>query len=311
MELEISYEELARRSGIDINELKNTETTTTTKKQRRLAEFDWEQLRRSTLLNGPTDIALTFVDYLDKVNREAFRFDQLKLDAVRFIEEVERVSGVPMSLISTNFGWRNVIEALGVISEELEQLLKDCPTLYHMAERGSWPSIRSKGLLSTSALLDSYGISGSRRRQIEGQRRPTSIELTQSGRAAAVVRDQIPIDDRGLDRCLLDGLSPESWYRLLNSKVFFWLTRERLLRLLNAGTYRALEHDVLELDTKGLVEAHSDRIWLCPMNSGCTKPYPHPRGYLTFQRIPEYSYAFWKSKRGRRERGAGDRLRSS
>jgi adenylosuccinate synthase len=110
MELEITYEELARRSGIDIGQLKKTETTTTTRRQRRLAEFDWEQLRRSTLLNGPTDIALTFVDYLDKANREAFRFDQLKLETVRFIEEVERVSGVPVSMISTNFNWRNVID---------------------------------------------------------------------------------------------------------------------------------------------------------------------------------------------------------
>jgi adenylosuccinate synthase len=110
MKLEISYEELARRSGIDIGELKQTETTTTTKRQRRLAEFDWEQLRRSTILNGPTDIALTFVDYLAKANREAYRFDQLTIEALRFIEEVERVSGVPVSLISTNFNWRNVID---------------------------------------------------------------------------------------------------------------------------------------------------------------------------------------------------------
>ncbi len=110
MTLEINYEELARRSGIDISELLKTETTTTTKKQRRLAEFDWEQLRHSTLLNGPTDIALTFVDYLDKANRTAFRFDQLSVDSVRFIEEVERVSGVPVSLISTNFHWRNIID---------------------------------------------------------------------------------------------------------------------------------------------------------------------------------------------------------
>ena len=110
MELEITYEELAARSGIDIAELKKTETTTTTKKQRRLAEFDWEQLHRSTMLNGPTDIALTFVDYLNRANREAYRFEQLKLESVQFIEEVERVSGVAVSLISTNFNWRNVID---------------------------------------------------------------------------------------------------------------------------------------------------------------------------------------------------------
>jgi adenylosuccinate synthase len=79
-------------------------------RQRRLAEFDWEQLHRSTMLNGPTDIALTFVDYLSVANRQAFRFDQLDPGTVSFIQEVERVSGVPVSMISTNFGWRNVID---------------------------------------------------------------------------------------------------------------------------------------------------------------------------------------------------------
>jgi adenylosuccinate synthase len=110
MALEIGYEELATRSRIPVDELKTTEKTTTTRRQRRLAEFDWEQLRRSVLLNGPTDIALTFVDYLDIKNREAFRFDQLTNETLRFVEEVERVSGQPVTLISTKFNWRNVID---------------------------------------------------------------------------------------------------------------------------------------------------------------------------------------------------------
>jgi adenylosuccinate synthase len=110
MEITISYEELSERSGIHIDELKKTEKTTTTNRQRRLAEFDWKQLRRSTLLNEPADIALTFVDYLTVKNRGAYRFDQLSEETLRFVDEVERVSGVPVSMISTNFGWRNVID---------------------------------------------------------------------------------------------------------------------------------------------------------------------------------------------------------
>jgi adenylosuccinate synthase len=94
---EVSYEELSDRSRIPIDELKSTELTTTTKRQRRLGEFDWEQLRRSCVLNGPTDIALTFVDYLDVDNRQAYRFEQLTPATLRFIEEVERVAGVPVS----------------------------------------------------------------------------------------------------------------------------------------------------------------------------------------------------------------------
>jgi hypothetical protein len=188
-----------------------------------------------------------------------------------------------------------------VTGDELDELLTDCPVLYHMAERGSWASIRSRGLLSTSALLDAYGISGARRVEIEAQRRPSSVTLHKDGFASAVVRDQLPMDDKGLERCLRDGISPSQWYRLLNSKVFFWLTRERLICLLSAGTYRALEHDVLELDTKAVVEAYFAKIWFCPMNSGCTKPYPHPRGYSTFQRISDYPYVDWKTKRNRGE----------
>jgi len=110
MTISISYEQLSERSGIPADELRKIEKTTTTGKQRRLAEFDWEQLRRSTLLNGPTDIALTFADYISVENRKAYRFEQLTSETVRFIEELERVSGVPVNLISTNFDWRNIID---------------------------------------------------------------------------------------------------------------------------------------------------------------------------------------------------------
>jgi uncharacterized protein DUF7002 len=189
-----------------------------------------------------------------------------------------------------------------VTKDELAEVLADCPTLYHMAEQGSWPSIRKFGLMSTTALLDHYEVAGATRVAIEGERRPTSVSLGSKGHGRAVVRDQFPMDDKGLTRCLEDGLSPEDWYRTLNAKVFFWLTKERLLRLLNAGTYRNQEHDVLMLDTKSLIEANVDKIWLCPINSGCTKPFPHPRGRKTFQRVRQYPYAEWKTKRKRGER---------
>ena len=47
---------------------------------------------------------------------------------------------------------------------------------------------------------------------------------------------------------------------------------------------------------------YRDKIWLCPLNSGCTKPFPHPRGRTTFQRIGLYPYSHWKAKRPRGER---------
>ena len=248
--MSISYEELGQRSKIPIEELKKTETTTTTKRQRRLAEFDWQQLHRSTVLNGPTDIALTFVDYLNVANRQAFRFDQLDLATLRFIQEVERVLGCPSEpgVHELRMAERDR-QAIIVTEAEIAEMLKDCPTLYHMAERNTWPSIQEHGLMSTSALLDRYGIAGAERDAIEAARRPASVSLERESYGRAVVRDQFPMDDKGLTRCLQDGLTPPDWYRLLNAKVFFWLTQDRLSRLLNAGLYRLEEHDVLEVDS--------------------------------------------------------------
>lgn len=185
---------------------------------------------------------------------------------------------------------------------ELQELLQHCPTLYHMAERGSWQSISRHGLLSTSELLTLYEVGGDVRAAIESERRPKNVTITHKVHGRAVIRDQKPMDDAGLRVSLRDGLSPREWYELLNSKVFFWLTRDRLLRLLNGKAYRDLEHDVIELNTATLVAEYRDSITLAPMNTGCTRPFPHPRGKDTFLPIDRYPYAEWRAARKRGER---------
>jgi adenylosuccinate synthase len=64
----------------------------------------------SAALNGPTDIALTFADYHTIMNRKARRFDQLHVDTIRFVEEVEKVAGAPVSLIASRFHSRSIID---------------------------------------------------------------------------------------------------------------------------------------------------------------------------------------------------------
>ncbi len=61
---DISWEEIARRSGYNANRLRVSERTTTTNRPRRIGEFDWVLLHHATFLNGATDIALTFTDYI-------------------------------------------------------------------------------------------------------------------------------------------------------------------------------------------------------------------------------------------------------
>jgi adenylosuccinate synthase len=110
MSQELSWAEISRRSGVPLSELQTKEKTSTTHKKRRVAEFDWELLRKAASLNGPTDIALTFSDYVSVKNRDARRFEQLSEETIRFIEEIERVAGAPVSLISTRFESRSIID---------------------------------------------------------------------------------------------------------------------------------------------------------------------------------------------------------
>jgi adenylosuccinate synthase len=110
MSKEISWAEVARRSGLNVERLRRAERTSTTNRRRRVAEFDWLLLHSAAALNGPTDIALTFADYLAASNQNARRFEQLTSETIQFIEEIESVAGAPVSLISTRFHARSIID---------------------------------------------------------------------------------------------------------------------------------------------------------------------------------------------------------
>lgn len=61
MKYEISWDELNKRMGVEIT----PEKTTVTKKIRRIAEWDDDLFYNAKVLNEPTEIALTFCDYID------------------------------------------------------------------------------------------------------------------------------------------------------------------------------------------------------------------------------------------------------
>jgi adenylosuccinate synthase len=110
MSQEIGWKEVANRSGLELRKLRKAERTSTTHKRRRVSEFDWVLLRKAASLNAPTDIALTFADYINSRNSAARRFEQLTDETLTFIEEVERVACAPVSLISTRFHSHGIID---------------------------------------------------------------------------------------------------------------------------------------------------------------------------------------------------------
>lgn len=107
---EINMGIVAARSGKSEEDLLSKELTTTTKRPRRIAEFSWDLFRKACELNSPTDIALTFTDYISVDNEQARSYEKLTEETRRFIEEVERCSEVKVSLIGTKFDFRSVID---------------------------------------------------------------------------------------------------------------------------------------------------------------------------------------------------------
>jgi len=170
---------------------------------------------------------------------------------------------------------------------EIAKFVERYPMLYHMAEEGTWPSIKAHGLLSTTAALDLFDLKGQERTSLEEQHRPEKHAIDLRG-TRIVLRDQKPMHPDRLAVALIDGTKPSEWYKLLNSKVFMWAEEHRLMKLLNARGYSKLKHDVLSIDTAKFMNSYAAKVWLCHMNSGNTFPLPHRRGVEIFKRIGDY-----------------------
>ncbi len=170
----------------------------------------------------------------------------------------------------------------------VEALVELHPNLFHMAEDGAWPSIKERGLLTTSALLDLFNIGGDDRERLERRQRRSKVRLDDPSIGSVVIRDQKPLPESKLASCLQDGLSPADWYGMLNERVFFWLTSKRLETLLHARAYRSEPQTLITVDTAALVDRHRGRVELSPINSGAAMPIARPRGLSTFLPIAEY-----------------------
>lgn len=112
---ETDFKTVAEAAGLDPNEVTDNEKTSTTRRARRVGWFDWQQFRSACALNAPTDIALTFTDYIAEKNSRARRFEQLSSDTIKFIEEIERVAHAPVSLINTRFPRQGTLDIRTVI----------------------------------------------------------------------------------------------------------------------------------------------------------------------------------------------------
>jgi adenylosuccinate synthase len=99
---EISFEE-AKKRGWD-------EYGTVTGRQRRAAPFNHELAKRAVMLNGATQLAVTKVDILYPEIAGSDDYDSLPDEAKAFIKEIEEKAGLPVTLIGTGPGVKDIID---------------------------------------------------------------------------------------------------------------------------------------------------------------------------------------------------------
>ena len=86
------------------------EQGTVTRRPRRAGRFDMELVKKATLVNSATQIALTGVDYLNAKARGNREYDQLPSDVKSFISKIEGETKTPVTLISTGPETENMID---------------------------------------------------------------------------------------------------------------------------------------------------------------------------------------------------------
>ena len=99
---EISAED-AKKRGWD-------EYGTVTGRQRRAAPFNFDLAKRAAMLNGATQLAVTKLDVLYPDCKGTHKFSDLNPEAVAFIEKIEEEIGLPVTLIGTGPGVKEVID---------------------------------------------------------------------------------------------------------------------------------------------------------------------------------------------------------
>lgn len=99
---ELAWEEITRRSGSKEPIL---ERTTVTQLPRRIATFSEQSFKESCRVNRPTELAITFCDYLDwKIHNT----NTITAPVEKFIDYIEELLGVQVTMVKT--GQDNLID---------------------------------------------------------------------------------------------------------------------------------------------------------------------------------------------------------
>jgi hypothetical protein len=155
------------------------------------------------------------------------------------------------------------------------------PKLYHLTFASNLAGIAQHGLHSANSLGTLHCFDDSEREATLILRRRCIQTLH-----GVSLRDQHAAPERKMKSCLV-GITIPEWLALLNSKIFFFVEREKALRF--AETYAEYPNALLEVDTTQLLATHAEHITLSRIPTG-SFTNPRPRGRASFIPLDEYVY---------------------
>lgn len=168
------------------------------------------------------------------------------------------------------------------------------PYVYHLSNRHNLEFILETGILySTEEIANIVKLES--KGEFLTTRRRGCINLSR-GKRSFHVRDQDPLSEVILSKCLETGWTIPKYVALLNSKVFFWPTVGDLEK--HYARYERVKEDliILRLNTEELFSVNKQQPKFCHLNSGGPRASSwhdgkgSPRGSTTFRVADEYPF---------------------
>ena len=180
---------------------------------------------------------------------------------------------------------------------KLEDFIVKKAFLYHLTDKDNLEIIkRYKELLSTESIVELSSLNAKEREDLLSNRRKNH-EIIKTGEEQYKIRDQRPISIVNLVKCLTSGFTIKDFFKMLNSRVFFWPTIKRLES--HYKRYRKENPVIIRVSTRELLELNKHAEF-CRLNSGATRSNsylngaPPERGEGTFSSSELFKYSVGK-----------------
>ncbi|MFT4155199.1 DUF7002 family protein [Parafilimonas sp.] len=175
---------------------------------------------------------------------------------------------------------------------DIEKFIEKRPYLYHLTSNSNAKLIiAEKRLYSANELIKMS--KDKQHLPVQRKKRTNHYPLFINGNTYSL-RDQKPISEKALTKCLTDGWEVGDFLYHLNERVFMWPTLDRLWRHFNR--YKEEKPIIFQFPTKDILNLNPHFLF-CRLNSGATRANsylggkPPTRGKQTFLPADQFLYA--------------------